>query len=480
MNIIVAIANYGTKNVEYVKKLIQEYRSMPFNVDIFILSEAPKDYGKQATVLVGLPTKDPWSLPFGHKRLFAENIDNYDIFIYTEDDTLIRKENILAFLEATETLGEQFLPGFIRYELYPNGKKNYPDFHGPYHWISNSVGECGKYVFASLSNNHSACYILTQGQLRKAIASGGFLVPPHSGRYDLICSAATDPYTQCGFTRVICISHLQEFDLHHLPDAYLNHTGMSENNCAVLDEDGQKLQIEALFDILYKKKISNELFVTEKTINTSEWDKDYYEPCQYEILRSIPSTARDILSVGCGWGATEAHLLENGKRVVAIPLDSVICRLAEERGISVLQPDFGLAFEVLGEKKFDAIILSNVIQHLSNPVEILTKLGALLSRDGVIVGCVPNLNISQRLCGRLLAKKNKAQRFKLSSSFVNTNLNLTSISDIKKWLRASKLNPVHVRYENLAVRPSFSWLIPRLPGGIAASSIVFTAERIFS
>jgi len=468
MNIIVAIANYGTKNVEYVKKLIQEYRSMPFDVDIFVLSEASKDFGKQATVLVGLPSKDPWSLPFAHKKLFADNVDNYDIFIYTEDDTLIRKENIFAFLAATDTLGEKFLPGFIRYELYPNGKKNYPDFHGPYHWISNSVGECGKYIFASLSNNHSACYILTQGQLRKAIASGGFLVPPHSGRYDLICSAATDPYTQCGFTKVICISHLQEFDLHHLPNRYLNLVG--------LDEDRYKLQIEALQEVLDHKRTNRELFITEKPIATPAWDKNYYEQCRNDIIRVIPDGAQNILSVGCGWGLTEAHLLEQGRRVVAIPLDSVIGKLAEERGISVMPPDFEQAFETLAGNKFDAIVLPDILQHLSNPIEILTKLGAFLSIDGVLVGSVPNLTISRRLFGRLLSKSNKF--FELNGGFNNIRLNMTSAATLKKWLKASGFHVLKLQYNEINRLSRLSWLIPYLPSCVIASNIVIVAKKI--
>jgi len=126
MKILVTIANYGMKNVEYAKQLIQEYRSMPFDVDIFVLSEAPKNYGPDVTVLVGLPSKDPWSLPFAHKQLFAKNVDKYDLFIHTEDDTLIRQENIIAFLKATEAIDDKFIPGFIRYELYPNGKKKLP------------------------------------------------------------------------------------------------------------------------------------------------------------------------------------------------------------------------------------------------------------------------------------------------------------------------------------------------------------------
>jgi len=167
---------------------------MPFDVDIVILSEAPKDFGEEVELLVGLPSEDPWSLPFGHKKLFSENVDKYDLFIYTEDDTLIRENNIRAFLRASETLPENLLPGFIRYELYPDGSKNYPEIHGPFHWNPKSVASFGDYAYADLSNDHSACYILSRRQLERALLSGGFAVPPHSGRYDMPISGFDSQY----------------------------------------------------------------------------------------------------------------------------------------------------------------------------------------------------------------------------------------------------------------------------------------------
>jgi 2-polyprenyl-3-methyl-5-hydroxy-6-metoxy-1,4-benzoquinol methylase len=478
MRILVVIANYGIKNVKYAQRLIQEYRSMSFDVDIFVLSESQKDYGSDATVLVGLPTKDPWSLPFAHKKLFAENVDKYDVFIYTEDDVLIREANILAFLQASASLGDNFLPGFVRYESHPNGKKYYLDIHGPYHWVPGSIGQSGDYIFAKLSNEHSACYVLTQRQLRKAISSGGFLVPPHSGRYDLICTAGTDPYTQCGFTKVICFSHFHEFELHHLPNAYSNRIGMIQKDCAILDEDGCKAQLEALLDILAQKRTKEELFITEKSLSTLEWDKDYHEPCRHDILQFIPAGAQDILSVGCGWGATEAHLIENGKRVVAIPIDSVIGRLAEEQGVDVLPPVFEQAFEMLAGRKFDVIILSEVLQHLPDPVEILSKLGPLLNDQGLLIGSVQNLGLIRRLLGRLLAKNNK--KFRINGDFNKTNLNLTNASKMSKWLRTSSLYPLEMQYQNHATSSSLLWLLPYLPGGLASSNVVFVAERRMS
>ena len=115
MKILVVIASYGLKNQAYLRRLIDEYTSMSYGIDIVILSNIPKELGSDIEVRVGLPAKNPWSLPFGHKKLFAERIDEYDLFIYSEDDTLIKQENIDAFLKVTKVLPENEIAGFLRY-----------------------------------------------------------------------------------------------------------------------------------------------------------------------------------------------------------------------------------------------------------------------------------------------------------------------------------------------------------------------------
>src|SRR5262249_6616884 len=113
------------------------------------------------------------------------------------------------------------IPGFLRFERSAAGCLSYPEVHGHFHWEPESVRTRGSYTLAFFTNEHSACYALTQDQLRQAIRSGGFLVPPHSSRYDLICTAGTDPYTQCGLEKLICISHLEQFSIHHLSNKYV-------------------------------------------------------------------------------------------------------------------------------------------------------------------------------------------------------------------------------------------------------------------
>lgn len=383
MRVLVAIANYGSKNIQYLNRLIQEYRSMPCHTEIIILSNVPKELGPDVEVVVGLPTRDPWSLPFGHRKIFAERLEEYDLFIYSEDDILITWKNIESFLQLTNVLSEANISGFLRYELDSTGKKWYPDFLGPYHWLADSLKNVGQYTFAEFSNVHSACYMLTREQLKRAINSGGYLVGPHKGRYDLLCSAATDPYTQCGFRKVIGISHISDILVHHLPNRYAG-------GVFGIDENDFEKQIAFMLSQEYGGLARQELFVATKNIDNIKWDKMYYYHPDRDLLSLISQRAKNVLSVGCGYPATEAILVQNNHKVTAIPLDSIVGALADSKGIKVMEPNFEKAFHDLDGALFDCIIFSEVLQHLKDPVDILSRAVKLLAPDGELLISIPN------------------------------------------------------------------------------------------
>jgi hypothetical protein len=52
-----------------------------------------------------------------HRRVFAENIDKFDLFIYHEDDIVVQTQHLLAFTAATkqlyETLGIDGLKNYL-------------------------------------------------------------------------------------------------------------------------------------------------------------------------------------------------------------------------------------------------------------------------------------------------------------------------------------------------------------------------------
>ena len=114
MKILVAIANYGSKNFHYLQRLIDEYGSMSYDIDIAVLSNTPKDLPPWIEVRVGLPSSNPWSHPFAHKELFANRVNDYELFIYSEDDTLITQRNIEAFLEVLTGVDQDMLRVFIQ------------------------------------------------------------------------------------------------------------------------------------------------------------------------------------------------------------------------------------------------------------------------------------------------------------------------------------------------------------------------------
>ena len=440
MKILVAIASYGVEHQAYLKKLINEYKSMSYSIDIVVLSNIPKELGSDIEVRVGLPAKNPRSLPFAHKEIFAKRMRDYDLFIYSEDDHLIKQKNIEAFLRMTKVLPENEIAGFFVYEESPAGKK-YCAIHSMFHWMPNSVKSIGEYTFARFTNEHSACYMLTQKQLQKAIASGGFLVPPHEGRYDLQCTAATDPYTQCGFTKFICISHIEDFLIYHLPNVYVTD---SKFQLSVGSRDLQ-LQINALLSINGQKTSQSELFPTKTNLNTAKWDKFYYPGLwkkKDSVLELIPEDTQNILSVGCGWAETETKLVQKGYRVVGIPLDSVIAESAKSRGIEVVCPNFQRAKEALKNEKFDCILFTDVLQHLPNPVKILTEYLKLLQEKGYVIVTVPNF-----MCAKYLYELSRTRElYKLRKVFDKTNLHFTTSKLVTEWFTQSGLRVVKTRY----------------------------------
>lgn len=382
MKVLVVIANHGTKNDVYLSSVLSEYQSMAYQVDIVVTTNIHKNLGKDAEVVVGLPNKNPHSLPFAHRHIFAERKDAYDLFIYTEDDIRITQRNIEAFLRVTNLLPPQEVAGLFRREQYPDGTTYYPDAHAFYQWMPDSVKTIGDHTFARFTNEHSGCYLLTRSQLAQAVKSGGFVVPPHEHRYRLLESAATDPYTQCGFIKVICLSHFDEFLVPHLPNKYIgSRLGIDASEfCKQLDALGRPSQT-------FHK--SGSLLDPETKVFHSEWSKDQYEPCRRDLIALFPASTRAVLSIGCGWGETEAELVRKGIEVTAIPLNSVIAACAESRGVKVVYGELEVAMAQLRGRRFDGVLMSGILHLLSNPEKALSHASSLLTEGGVLVATVP-------------------------------------------------------------------------------------------
>src|SRR3984885_16286465 len=106
--ILVAIASFGVNNDSYLACLIKEYQSMSFHVAIVVISNLQKEVGPGVELsIVDLRGKNPWSLPFAHKKLLASGVDHYDLFVYSEDDTLITEANLRAFQRVSRVVPQK-------------------------------------------------------------------------------------------------------------------------------------------------------------------------------------------------------------------------------------------------------------------------------------------------------------------------------------------------------------------------------------
>jgi 2-polyprenyl-3-methyl-5-hydroxy-6-metoxy-1,4-benzoquinol methylase len=377
LRLLVAIASYGQKNIQFLRRIIQKYQSMTMEVDVIVVSEAPKDLGPEVKVIVGLPSPNPWSLPFAHKAVFAQNVDQYDLFIYSEDDMEVTEQNVQAFLRVTPKMHADEIAGFLRYEADPAGNIYVPEAHESAHWKPETVRRRGSCTVAEFSNEHTGFYILTQPQLKRVIASGNFLRSPYEGRYGLPETAATDPYTCCGFRKVICVSALEDFLIHHLPNRYIGQLGTPLSSI--------KEQVQTLMDICNGAHPTSMLCEVESKLIHGRWSKSYYEKPSEELLAMLPNSAKSILSIGCGWGAVEVELKQRGTTVTAIPLDSVIGASAARLGIEVVYGTWDECLTILDGRQFDCVLMTNMLHLLPNPKTIAGQCSRFVREGGTLM-----------------------------------------------------------------------------------------------
>jgi 2-polyprenyl-3-methyl-5-hydroxy-6-metoxy-1,4-benzoquinol methylase len=324
-------------------------------------------------------------------------------------------------------LADDEVAGFFRFERAEDGTVTYPDVHWNYHWDIRSACSKGGYSFAFFTNEHAACYILSRAQLHRAINSGGFLVSPHQGRYGLPESAATDPYTRCGFTKLVCISHLDDFLIHHLPNKYVGKQGLDAVRFAC--------QIQALLKIAAGGNAPASLLDGHSEFKASQFGKNYYEPIRKDLIRLIPARARAVLSIGCGWGATEEWLVQNGRRVVAVPLDAIISACAQTGDVEIVQGDLNMARSRLSGENFDCLLISNVLHLVPNPGDLLAALAPLLSSEAIVITAIPNL-----LRAPVLWRKWRGvESHRFLGDYARSGVHLTSHGIVRAWLRRGGL-----------------------------------------
>ena len=120
--------------------------------------------------------------------------------------------------------------------------------------------------------------------------------------------------------------------------------------------------------------------------------KGYHDLNRPEILNLIPTTAKSIIDLGCGTGTLGKALKEKQPcHVTGIELDREAVNTACLNLDKVIQDNLNRYDPTLIDKKYDCIILADILEHLIAPWAILKKFANVLEANGTVIASIPNI-----------------------------------------------------------------------------------------
>ncbi len=187
--------------------------------------------------------------------------------------------------------------------------------------------------------------------------------------------------------------------------------------------------------------------------------RPYFEIANPEIpniIRELPRGLR-VLDVGCGSGVHGAELQRIfGHRVVGVDLsESSIAkarkRLAEAYVADVTRPE---RYPFYHDQRFDLIVFSDILEHLPDPVAVLTAHFALLAAGGRLVISLPNVAIWNVRLSLL------AGRFEYTDTGTldRTHVRFFTRHGLKQLLSSAQLSVERRRITPGILRPFVPWI----------------------
>src|SRR3990167_6041733 len=108
-----------------------------------------------------------------------------------------------------------------------------------------------------------------------------------------------------------------------------------------------------------------------------------------------------ILDIGCGWGEFTPMFRERFRKVSGLDPDKKLLDVARKRvdGVHYIE-GWGETFSL--DEKFNTITMTNLLEHVDDPVVLLKNCKKHLKKDGVIIAQVPNAKSITRRLGVLM------------------------------------------------------------------------------
>lgn len=113
----------------------------------------------------------------------------------------------------------------------------------------------------------------------------------------------------------------------------------------------------------------------------------------HALLVELVGRDRQVLDIGCSTGYLGEALAARGCVVDGVEKDPEAAELARARMNEVLVVDLDRddLLGALGDRRYDCIVLADVLEHLTDPQHVLKSAVELLNPDGDVVISVPNV-----------------------------------------------------------------------------------------
>ncbi|MCA9482351.1 MAG: glycosyltransferase [Nitrospina sp.] len=119
---------------------------------------------------------------------------------------------------------------------------------------------------------------------------------------------------------------------------------------------------------------------------------DYYRHVRHDLVGLIPESARSVLEIGCGAGATGRHVKESRNLFWAgVELNADAAALAKSNLDDVIAGNIETLDLPYEPESFDCLFCGDVLEHLVDPQKVLNTLKGFLKKDGVLVTSIPNV-----------------------------------------------------------------------------------------
>lgn len=110
----------------------------------------------------------------------------------------------------------------------------------------------------------------------------------------------------------------------------------------------------------------------------------------FSSLLERPLDSMSVLDIGCGWGQALLHFQDQGMAAYGFDPAPEAVEYGERNGLQVVQAGMD-NMNVFDGRRFDVVTLLNVLEHLADPVGILTEIkDKVLNPGGIIAIEVPN------------------------------------------------------------------------------------------